>query len=151
MLCEIMLGMVIKMIIRSYSELMQIPTFIERYRYLKLRGKVGEDTFGFDRYINQMFYKSKEWRSIRDYVIVRDNGCDLGLDGYEIRGRILIHHMNPITQDDILNRSKFLLDPEYLITTTKNTHDAIHYSDESLLITDPICRVKNDTCPWKKG
>lgn len=146
-----MLGTVIKMIVRSYSELTQIPTFIERYRYLKLRGKVGEDTFGFDRYINQMFYKSKEWRSIRDYVIVRDNGCDLGLDGYEIRGRILIHHMNPITQDDILNRSKFLLDPEYLITTTKNTHDAIHYSDENLLITDPIFRVKNDTCPWKRG
>ena len=139
------------MIIRSYSELTQIPTFIERYRYLKLRGKVGEDTFGFDRYLNQMFYKSKEWRSIRDYVIVRDNGCDLGVDGYEIRGRILIHHMNPITQEDILNRSKFLLDPEYLITTVKNTHDAIHYGDENLLITDPICRVKNDTCPWKKG
>lgn len=145
-----MLDMVIKMIIRSYSELIQIPTFIERYRYLKLRGKVGEDTFGFDRYLNQMFYKSKEWRSIRDYVIVRDNGCDLGLDGYEIRGRILIHHMNPISQDDILNRSKFLLDPEYLITTVKNTHDAIHYGDESLLIKDPICRVKNDTCPWKR-
>lgn len=135
--------------IRTYSELITLPTFIERYRYLKLGGKVGEDTFGFDRYLNQIFYQSKEWRSIRDYVITRDNGCDLGIPGHEIYGRILIHHMNPITADDILKRSDLLLNPEYLICTIKNTHDAIHYSDESLLITDPIERSKNDTCPWK--
>ena len=137
------------MSIRTYSELITLPTFIDRYRYLKLVGKVGEDTFGFDRYLNQVFYQSKEWRSIRDYVITRDNGCDLGIPGHEIYGRILIHHMNPITADDILKRSDLLLNPEYLICTIKNTHDAIHYSDESLLITDPIERSKNDTCPWK--
>ena len=137
------------MSIRTYSELITLPTFIDRYRYLKLGGKVGEDTFGFDRYLNQVFYQSKEWRSIRDYVITRDNGCDLGIPGHEIYGRILIHHMNPITVDDILKRSDFLLNPEYLICTIKNTHDAIHYSDESLLITEPIERTKNDTCPWK--
>ena len=137
------------MSIRIYSELITLPTFIDRYRYLKLGGKVGEDTFGFDRYLNQVFYQSKEWRSIRDYVITRDNGCDLGMVGHEIYGRILIHHMNPITADDILKRSDLLLNPEYLICTIKNTHDAIHYSDESLLITDPIERSKNDTCPWK--
>ena len=137
------------MSIRTYSELITLPTFIERYRYLKLSGRVGEDTFGFDRYLNQVFYQSKEWRSIRDYVITRDNGCDLGMVGHEIYGRILIHHMNPITADDILKRSDLLLNPEYLICTIKNTHDAIHYSDESLLITDPIARSKNDTCPWK--
>ena len=137
------------MSIRTYSELITLPTFIERYRYLKLSGRVGEDTFGFDRYLNQVFYQSKEWRSIRDYVITRDNGCDLGMVGHEIYGRILIHHMNPITADDILKRSDLLLNPEYLICTIKNTHDAIHYSDESLLITDRIERSKNDTCPWK--
>ena len=137
------------MSIRTYSELITLPTFIERYRYLKLSGQVGEDTFGFDRYLNQVFYQSKEWRSIRDYVITRDNGCDLGIPGHEIYGRILIHHMNPITADDILKRSDLLLNPEYLICTIKNTHDAIHYSDESLLITDPIERSMNDTCPWK--
>ena len=137
------------MSIRTYSELITLPTFIDRYRYLKLGGKVGEDTFGFDRYLNQVFYQSKEWRSIRDYVITRDNGCDLGIPGHEIYGRILIHHMNPITADDILKRSDLLLNPEYLICTIKNTHDAIHYSDESLLITDPLERSKNDTCPWK--
>ena len=138
------------MSIRTYSELITLPTFIERYRYLKLSGRVGEDTFGFDRYLNQVFYQSKEWRSIRDYVITRDNGCDLGMVGHEIYGRILIHHMNPITADDILKRSDLLLNPEYLICTIKNTHDAIHYSDESLLITDPIERKQNDTCPWRR-
>lgn len=142
-------------IIRTYSELITLPTFIERYRYLKLDGKVGESTFGFDRYLNQMFYKSDEWLAIRDYVILRDTGnddyCkDLGVDGYDIHGRILIHHMNPITKDDILRRSDFLLNPEYLICTTKNTHDAIHYGDETLLIQAPIERTKNDTCPWRR-
>lgn len=135
--------------IRSYSELITIPTFKGRYEYLRLKGIVGEETFGFDRYINQSFYRSREWMDIRDYVIVRDNGCDLGMPGHEIHGRILIHHMNPITKEDILRRSEFLLDPEYLISTIKLTHDAIHYGDENLLMDEPIVRTKNDTCPWR--
>lgn len=139
-----------KKIIRTYSELITFPTFEERYQYLKLNGRVGAETFGFDRYLNQIFYRSKEWLTIRDYVILRDNGCDLGIEGREIHKKILIHHMNPITKEDILSRSEFLLNPEYLICTVKNTHDAIHYGDEELLIKDPIIRRKNDTCPWKK-
>lgn len=138
------------MIIRTYSELIRLPTFEERYQYLRLRGKVGEDTFGFDRYLNQAFYKSDEWKAIRDKVILRDNGCDLGMPDREIRERILIHHMNPITKDDIINRTEFLLNPEYLICTIKNTHDAIHFGDENLLIKEPIQRSKYDTCPWKR-
>lgn len=137
------------MIIRTYSELIRLPTFEERYQYLKLGGIVGQDTFGFDRYLNQIFYKSDEWLSIRDKVIARDNGCDLGIPDREIYGKILIHHMNPITKDDILNRSDFLLNPEYLICTIKNTHDAIHYGNEESLMKDPIQRSRNDTCPWK--
>lgn len=136
--------------IRTYTELMQYQTFIERYRYLKLGGKVGEDTFGFDRYLNQQFYKSKEWRRIRDEVIMRDCACDLGIPDREIPSRIIIHHMNPITKEDILNRSIYLLDPEYMICTLKRTHDAIHYGDESLLYDEPIVRTKNDTCPWRR-
>lgn len=138
------------MSIKTYSELITLPTFEERYQYLRLGGRVGEETFGFDRYINQSFYQSDEWKAIRDYVIVRDNGCDLGVAGREIYGRILIHHMNPIRIDDIVNRSRYLLDPEYLITTVKNTHDAIHYGDEGLLVTVPRERSKNDTCPWRR-
>lgn len=140
----------IQMSIRTYSELITLPTFEERFRYLQLGGKVGEDTFGHDRYLNQMFYTSDEWRRIRRDVIVRDNGCDLGIQDREIHGLIIIHHMNPITIEDIINRSEFLLNPEYLISTVKNTHDAIHFSDERILITDPIERRPNDTCPWKK-
>lgn len=136
--------------IKTYSELITLPTFEERFRYLKLDGKVGEETFGFDRYLNQIFYKSEEWLALRDFVIVRDMGCDLGMPDREIRGRILVHHMNPISKEDILQRSKFLLDPEYLICTIKNTHDAIHYGDESILYTVPIERTKNDTCPWRR-
>ena len=135
--------------IRTYTELKQIPTFIERYRYLKIGGKVGEETFGSDRYLNQVFYRSKEWMGIRNYVIVRDLGCDLGIEGYEIIGKIFIHHMNPLTVEDVLNRTEILLDPEYLICCTKNTHDAIHYGNEDLLWTDPVIRTPNDTCPWK--
>ena len=138
-------------IVRSYSELIKIPTFIERFKYLRLGGKVGEETFGFDRYLNQKFYTDPEWLAIRDKVIIRDLGCDLGIPGREIQSRILVHHMNPIRKEDILNRTKFLLDPEYLICTMKNTHDAIHYGDESLLYTAPVERTKNDTCPWKRG
>ena len=137
-------------IIRSYSELHRITTFEERYKYLQLGGIVGKDTFGFDRYLNQIFYRSQKWRSIRDQVIIRDNGCDLGVEGYDIYGRILIHHMNPITLEDIEKESDFLLNPEYLICTTHNTHNAIHYGDEKLLITAPIERTKNDTCPWRQ-
>ena len=136
--------------IRTYSELITLPTFEERFQYLKLNGVVGEDTFGFDRYLNQIFYNSKEWKEIRDHVIIRDNGCDLGVEGHEIYGRILIHHMNPISKNDILERSEFLLNPEYLISTYKITHDAIHYGDENLLFTEPISRTKNDTCPWRR-
>ena len=136
--------------IRTYSELSQLATFEERYRYLRLGGYVGKETFGFDRWINQMFYKDPKWLKVRDIVIMRDNGCDLGIEGREIYSRIIVHHMNPITKADILDRSKFLLDPEYLICTVKNTHDAIHYGDESLLITLPIERSKNDTCPWRR-
>ena len=137
--------------IRTYSELIKLETFEDRFEYLKLDGKVGQDTFGFDRYLNQMFYKSKEWLAIRDYVITRDGGCDLGVPGHEIRGnRILIHHINPLTKEDIINKSEFLLDPEYLITTIDPTHNAIHYGDEEYTETlRPIERSKNDTCPWR--
>lgn len=136
--------------IRTYSELSKLTTFEERYRYLRLGGRVGEETFGFDRWINQMFYKDPEWLKIRDEVIIRDNGCDLGIEGREIYSRIIVHHMNPITKADILDRSEFLLNPEYLICTVKNTHDAIHYGDENLLITLPMERNVNDTCPWRR-
>lgn len=135
--------------VKCYSELVLLPTFEERFRYLCLDGVVGQETFGFDRYMNQYFYRSKEWRRVRDIVIARDAGCDLGIPGREIFGRVLIHHMNPIRPDDIRNRSDILLDPEYLITTVHETHQAIHYGDESLLITAPIERARNDTCPWK--
>jgi len=135
--------------IRTYSGLSRLNTFKDRYQYLKLNGAVGEETFGFDRFINQNFYKSPEWKTVRDFVIIRDNGCDLGVEGYEIRGKIFIHHMNPILPKDIETRSEFLLDPEYLISTTHPTHNAIHYGDESLLIQIPIERSKNDTCPWR--
>lgn len=135
--------------IRTYSELMELPTFEERFRYLQLHGAVGQDTFGFDRYLNQTFYRSNKWKKIRDYVIVRDNGCDLAMDGSEIYDRIYIHHMNPIALSDIVNESEFLLDPEYLICVSHRTHNAIHYGDESLLYQGPIERTPNDTCPWK--
>lgn len=148
-LCVHILVMVILMIIRTYNELMLLPTFKERFEYLKLSGKVGEETFGFDRWLNQKFYRSAEWKHIRDLVIIRDNGCDLGVEGREIYGKILIHHMNPITKKDILERTDLLLNPKYLISVTKQTHDAIHYSDESILMNDPIARSKNDTCPWR--
>ena len=139
-----------KMIIRRYSELRKLETFEERYRYLALKGRVGQETFGFDRIFNQMFYRSKEWLDFRDWIIARDNGCDLGIKGREIHGRIIIHHLNPITLEDIESASDYLLNPEYAITTTHNTHNAIHYGDEGLLIKEPIKRFKNDTCPWKR-
>ena len=137
------------MSIKTYSELILLPTFEERFKYLQLNGRVGDDTFGFDRYINQKFYRSAEWKRIRDYIIIRDNGCDLAVDGYEIHGRILIHHMNPITISDIKFSTEYLMNPDYLICVAHNTHNAIHYGDEKQIITGPIVRTKNDTCPWK--
>lgn len=142
---------VIRMMIKTYKELSELTTFEERFEYLKLNGQVGKDTFGFDRYLNQQFYRSREWRALRDFVIVRDNGCDLGIEGHDIASqKILIHHMNPITIKDIVNKSDFLMNPEYLITTVHNTHNAIHYGDSNLLVLAPMERTKNDTCPWRK-
>lgn len=135
--------------IKTYSELIALNTFEERFKYLKLGGSIGKETFGFDRYINQAFYNSQDWKKVKDFVIIRDNGCDLGMDGYEIHGRIYVHHMNPIFIEDILYKTDYLINPEYLISTTHLTHNAIHYGDETLLIKAPICRSKNDTCPWK--
>lgn len=136
---------------RTYSELIQLPTFEERYRYLRLRGVVGEETFGFDRLINQYFYqRSREWKAIRREVMLRDNGCDLGIEGRAIMGKIFIHHMNPISLRDIELRSDILLDPEYLICMSFETHNAVHYGDEHLLMKDPVERRPNDTCPWKR-
>lgn len=135
--------------IKTYSELIVLPTFEDRFEYLQLKGIVGQETFGFDRYLNQILYSSKEWKHLRNEIIVRDNGCDLALEGFEIHGRILIHHINPITIDDVIKRRGIVFDPENLICVTHNTHNAIHYGDKSLLITGPIERRANDTCPWK--
>lgn len=137
-------------IIRTYSELCELETFEDRFEYLRLGGAVGQETFGFERYLNQVFYKSREWRSLRDQVILRDNACNLGVEGYDIIGRVYVHHMNPITPEDIRNRSSFLLDPEFLICTTHNTHEAITFGDASLLIKLPVERTRYDTCPWKR-
>lgn len=134
---------------RNYTELSRLKTIEERYEYLKLSGRVGEDTFGFDRYINQMFYKSKRWRKARDLVIIRDNGCDLGVEGFEINDKILVHHMNPITLEDIEEERDWIFDPEYLICSSDRTHKAIHYGDERLLPQLPKERRPGDTCPWR--
>lgn len=152
MLCVNTMDRVIPMMsIKTYSELSQFATFKDRFNYLKLDGEVGKDTFGFDRIFNQMFYNSREWKDVRNHVIVRDNGCDLGVYGYEIAAqRVIIHHLNPITLEDIEKCTDVLLNPEYLITTTHSTHNAIHYSDVGLLMTGPVIRTKNDTCPWKR-
>lgn len=134
---------------KSYLEMSEFQTFEERLEYLMLDGKVGEDTFGFDRYLNQALYKSKEWRSLREKIIIRDNGCDLGVEGYEINDRILIHHINPITQRDILERDACIFDPNNLVSVSKRTHDAIHYSSSLIITNKPKIRATNDTCPWK--
>lgn len=135
--------------IKSYSEMIQFDSLIDRYRYLKLNGELGSSTFGFDRYLNQQFYKLKEWKLVRAKVIVRDLGCDLGIEGLEIVGPVIIHHMNPISIDDVKNKNPILLDPEYLISTQLNTHNAIHYGDESLLISEKLIeRRPNDTKLW---
>ena len=138
------------MIFRTYSDLSRFQTFDERFNYLQLNGVVGKDTFGFDRYFNQLFYRSKEWKHIRNIVIIRDNGCDLGCEGYDIYDKILIHHMNPISIEDINKSSDILLNPEFLICTSQLTHNAIHYGDKSQLIKEPLIRTPGDTCPWKK-
>lgn len=135
--------------IRTYSELTTFDSFIDRYRYLKLHGRIGESTFGFDRYLNQRFYASQFWKDIRNEVIARDLGRDLGVEGFEIPGKIIVHHMNPITVDDVLNRSESVFNPEFLICVSHNTHEALHYGDESLLLTSPIIRRPNDTIPWR--
>jgi hypothetical protein len=135
--------------IRTYSKLITYSTFEDRFHYLSLKGQVGEETYGFDRWVNQKFYKSREWKQIRDYVIVRDSGCDLGILGREIPDRIIVHHINPILVYDIQYATEYLLNPEYLICVSNNTHQAIHYGDENLLITMPAPRAANDTCPWK--
>ncbi len=134
---------------KSYSELIRLPSFEERFRYLKLDGVVGRETFGYRRWLNQEFYHSDAWRRFRDEIAIRDNGCDLGMDGYEIRSKIIIHHINPITYEDILNQNFCVFNPENAICTRLSTHNAIHYGDESQLITAPIERRPGDTCPWR--
>ena len=135
---------------RTYLELSKLKTLEERYEYLRIGGSVGEETFGFDRWLNQLLYHDKAWKDVRDEVIIRDNGCDLGLEGYEIGGAVYVHHMNPVTLDDVLHHFEDLLNPEYLICTSKRTHDAIHYGSKDLLPKDPVVRSKNDTCPWRR-
>lgn len=142
--------MTTKTIIKSYSEMIALPTFLERYNYLRIGGHVGIETFGFDRHLNQALYRSNEWRDFKRDMILRDNGCDLGCEGHEIYARALLHHINPISPEDIIRRSAKIFDPENVITTILNTHNAIHYGDESLLVIAPIERTRNDTCPWKR-
>lgn len=143
--------MIPKMAIKTYSELITLPTFEERYRYLRIEGTIGIATFGYDRYLNQVLYMSPEWRRFRDTIIIRDNGYDLACEGFELhaKSRITVHHIDPITVEDVLNRNPKVFDPDNVILTCHNTHMAIHYGDESLLITGPIVRTKNDTCPWR--
>ena len=137
------------MSIKTYSELITIPTFEERFEYLQLKGSVGKDTFGYDRYLNQVLYRSPEWKRLRNQIIIRDGGCDLACDGYDIYNKVLIHHLNPITVEDVLARSRKVFDPDNLVCVSHNTHNAIHYGDVDLLATGPIIRTKNDTCPWR--
>ena len=137
--------------LRTYSELIELPTFKERFEYLKLDGTVGRETFGFDRYLNQRFYRSITWKQIRAKVIYRDLGCDLGVPGYELDDKVIVHHMNPVYKDDLIDYTDYLTNPEYLITTCIATHNAMHYGDETILLTkDVIERKPNDTCPWKR-
>lgn len=137
------------MIIRRYSELKRLKTFEERFEYLKLNGQVANETFGFDRFMNQIFYRSSEWKQLRNQIFIRDNGCDLGCKGYDIHGKFIIHHMNPLSVDDITDQTDILLNPEFLITTRLITHNALHYGSLDKLPKDPIERRPNDTCPWR--
>lgn len=136
--------------IRTYTEMLRFHTFEDRFHYLKLNGSVGEDTFGYDRYLNQMFYKSTEWRRLRDYVITRDNGCDLAIPDLDILDRIIVHHLNPLKVEDVIEHTEFLLDPNYLVCVSNETHRAIHYGDERMLFIEPIIRRPNDTSPWRQ-
>ena len=138
------------MSIKTYSELITIPTFEERFEYLQLKGSVGKDTFGYDRYLNQVLYRSPEWKRLRNQIIIRDDGCDLACDGYDIYDKVLIHHLNPITVEDVLARSRKVFDPDNLVCVSHSTHNAIHYGNVDLLVTGPIIRTKNDTCPWRR-
>jgi len=133
---------------RKYSELRRLITFEERFEYLSMPGEVGNATFGFDRWLNQQFYHSREWKQVRDAVVYRDGACDLGIRGYEIHAQLLVHHMNPVTPDDLVQGEEWVLDPEYLITTTHRTHNAIHYGDQSLLARAPVERRPGDTTLW---
>lgn len=137
------------MSIKTYSELITILTFEERFEYLQLKGSVGKDTFGYDRHLNQVLYRSPEWKRLRNQIIIRDCGCDLACEGYDIHSKVLIHHLNPITVEDVLARSRKVFDPDNLVCVSHNTHNAIHYGDVDLLVTGPIIRTKNDTCPWR--
>ena len=151
MLCEYIKVTVIQMntSIKTYSELITIPTFIERYHYLRIGGQVGKETFGYDRYLNQILYNSDEWKRFRRDIILRDKGCDLACEGFDIHEKALVHHINPITVQDVINRSPKIFDPENVITTILNTHNAIHYGDERILAIFEE-RSRNDTCPWKR-
>ena len=150
MLCVVIAEMVIQMTIKTYSELIALQTYEERFDYLQLNGVVGKETFGYDRYLHQILYRTAEWKRFRRDMILRDNGCDLGCEGYEIFGNILVHHINPITVEDVVNRNPCIFDPNNVICTSLNTHNAIHYGDETNLITEPVVRKPNDTCPWKR-
>lgn len=134
---------------RTYSRMKSFSTFEDRFNYLKLNGNVGESTFGFDRYLNQLFYKSREWQKVRNEVIIRDDGCDLGIGDRIIGGKVIVHHINPITIEDIEEMNPVIFDPEFLVCVSYDTHNAIHFGDERLLIKEPVVRHPNDTCPWK--
>lgn len=136
--------------IKTYSEMILLPTFLERFKYLQIGGIVGAETFGFDRYLNQSLYRTAEWKRFRNEIIVRDNGCDLGCDDRTIYGKILVHHINPLTVEDIVNRHSCVFDPDNVICVSLDTHNAIHYGDEELLMLGPIERKPNDTCPWRR-
>jgi hypothetical protein len=136
--------------IRRYSRLKRLETFDDRFKYLRLQGSVGRSSFGFDRHINQAFYRSREWRDVRDFVIVRDDGCDLGVEGYEIHSELLVHHMNPMDADSIIHKEEWILDPEFLITTTHRTHNAIHFGDEKQIPRKYVERRPGDTSLWER-
>lgn len=138
-------------IIKTYSEMLSLPTFIERFEYLKIGGQVGDATFGYDRYLNQILYRTPEWKRFRRDIIIRDMGYDLACDDREIVGKILVHHINPLTIDDVSNLDPKIFDPENVVCVSLDTHNAIHYGDQSLLMKDPVVRTKNDTCPWKRN
>lgn len=137
------------MLLKSYRNLILLPTILDRFEYLRIKANVGDSTFGFDRFINQDFYQSREWRQVRMKVIARDEGCDLGVPEYPIGGKVIIHHINPITAEDIENASDLLFDLDNLICVSESTHNAIHFGDETLLPAEPIIRMPGDTCPWR--